>query len=125
MGESALKKILGSLAEKEEGKQPSGWKAFFLIIGAIILVALVAIPIVLARRKAAKVAHERDVLLEEKEHLAATETVEPNNEKREELKADVERIDTEIATLDAKLEELGGARDKFHDDLSALLEKWN
>lgn len=117
---SALKKILARLSDSS-GDKPSGWKAFWLIIGAVILVAVVAIPVIIARRKAAKVAHERDVLIEEKQHLEVSEELESNRTEQEELKQKQEERKKAISELDAKLEELEGARKKFQQELDMLL----
>jgi hypothetical protein len=65
-------KIVKAAAGTKE-KPASPWGTLVMVVIVVITVALSAIPAILARRKAARLAHERDLLLEERERSRMNE----------------------------------------------------
>ena len=130
---SSLEKVLKAVAdqvddkpEKEASsktsKKTSGWKVFFYVIGAVILIAVAVIPAILARRRAAKIAHERDTLLEEKKQLELKAKLEQEEKARGDLRVDVAAKRLEAEALQKKIEGLEVKRKKFADSVSAITD---
>jgi hypothetical protein len=128
-----LKKVLDSLskavdktggeggAERAE-KKTSGWKVFFLVIGGIILIAAAMIPAILARRKAAKLAHERDVLLEEKKQLQLKAKLEGEGKARKDIRDEISGKRLEATAIQKKIDDLDIKRKRFSDSVSAITD---
>lgn len=90
-------------------KPTTGKSTIVMVVVMLITIALAAIPAILARRKAARLAHEKDLLLEEQAQARANEKAGQLNvdiiaakRKQAEASAAIEGLDSELAALQEK-----------------------
>ena len=96
-----LKQAVGS---REAPASP--WTGVLYVFLAILGIALAALPVILARRKAAKLAHKID-LLEEEEKQAKVKAADQNFEDQARLPPEERRSRKEAVLLNEKLVDAG------------------
>lgn len=115
----ALDKILkAATGTKEQPASP--WTGVLYVFLALLVVALAALPAILARRRAAQIAHERDVLLEEQHQRDVLAVA---AELREEAQVHMGKADQAglcAQALEKELEELQEKRQAFEAAMSTI-----
>tara|TARA_Y100000310_G_scaffold330901_1_gene403456 strand:- start:14 stop:394 length:381 start_codon:yes stop_codon:yes gene_type:complete len=114
---------LQALIDKAVGskeKPASPWTGVLYVFLSILALALMALPVILARRKAAKIAHERDVLLEEKRVAEDRAQDGQWKEQADEYAVRAKLAAAEATVLDEKLDKLHERREKFAQSLESI-----
>jgi len=116
-----------SLLQKAVGtrEQPaSPWTGVLYVFLALLAVALAALPVILARRKAAKMAHKVDMLEEEKKQAELRTTDESFEAQAQHYAQEAERIKKEIAAIDEDITSSNTKKDGFAASL-ATITSWD
>tara|TARA_Y100000310_G_C20013491_1_gene504032 strand:+ start:140 stop:514 length:375 start_codon:yes stop_codon:yes gene_type:complete len=117
----AVKNLLGKAVGTKE-KPASPWTGALYVFLALIAVALAALPAILARRKAAKLAHQVDTLKEEKNQAELKALDENFESQAKHYVAEAARLGQEISEIDKQLEVHKDARDEFSVSLDAITD---
>ncbi len=116
-----LKDLLSKTVGTKE-KPANPWVGVIYTILSILGIALAALPVILARRKAAKVAHERDVLLAEREDAKVKKEEADIIAEKTELEEEVARIEDKLADLTLQIAGLHNKRRDFTKAISEITE---
>jgi hypothetical protein len=118
-----MNKLLSSLVGKAVGskEQPSSpWMGVLYVFLAFIVIGLVALPAILARRKAAKIAHERDLLLEERNQARVREKDAELEIEKSAASDAAQAAQIKIIDLEKEAETLRDKRDDFVQSLAGI-----
>lgn len=113
--DSLIKKAVGT-----QEKPASPWTGVLYVFLSVVAIALAALPAILARRKAALMAHELDKLREEKkkaENLALIGNLE--DQSKEHL-GNIKKIDENMAKVGKLLDAMDEKRQKFEAGLAEV-----
>jgi hypothetical protein len=118
-----MNQLLSNLVEKAVGnkeKPSSPWMGVLYVFLAFIVIGLVALPAILARRRAAKIAHERDLLLEERKQARVREKDSALEEEKKAASDAAQDAQIKIIDLENEAETLRDKRDDFIKSLSGI-----
>lgn len=94
----------------EETEKKSWWKGFAFFVAFLVAFAIAVIVYVVKQRSAAKLLHERNVLIEEKNQKDLKLQKEKETVKAKKLIDEIVKIENRIDTLDAKIEKVREAK---------------
>ena len=101
-------------------KPASPWTGVLYVFLSLLAIALAALPAILARRKAAKLAHQIDKLEEEKNHAEALALDKNLEGQTREHTQKVEDLKVEIKEVDTRLNDLNKTRLSFANKLETI-----